>query len=115
MSERGTPDDAAYRARLIRSVSPPRHVAIDLPALYGRTPHFEPPATVSAIAPLAVVVGYLQAWVLCDTGWLGSCTYRLHLTGTHFIDQSHLVPGRILTPATPAQIEVAKRTGQLRY
>ena len=108
-------NDAAYRARLIRSVSPPRHVAIDLPALYGRTPHFTPPAGVSAIAPLAVVVGYLQAWMVCDAGWFGACTYRLQLTGTHFIDQSPLVPGHVLTPATREQIEAAKVSGQLRY
>ncbi len=108
-------DSAAFRARLIRSVAPPLQVAIDLPAMYGRHPHFLPPATVSAIAPLAVVVGYLQAWMLCDVGWLGSCTYRINLTGTHFIDQNHLVPGWVLRPATPAQVAAAKKTGQLRY
>jgi hypothetical protein len=116
MSERRAPqDDAAYRARLIRSVSPPLHVAIDLPAMYGRAPHFVPPPTVSTIAPLAVVVGYLHSWVLCDAGWLGACSYRIHLTGTHFIDQNHLVPGRVLTPATAAQIDAARQTGQLRF
>jgi hypothetical protein len=116
MSERRAPqDDAAYRARLIRSVAPPLHVAIDLAAMHGRTPHFRPPPAVSAIAPLTVVVGYLHAWVLCDDGWLGACSYRIHLTGTHFIDQNHLVPARMLTPASTAQIEAARTTGQLRY
>lgn len=112
---RAPQDDVAYRARLIRSVSPPLHVAIDLPAMYGRSPHFVPPPTVSVIAPPAVVVGHLHSWVLCEAGWLGACSYRVHLTGTHFIDQSHLVPARVLTPATAAQIEAARLTGQLRY
>ena len=115
VERRVSPDSAAFRARLIRSVAPPLQVAIDLPAMYGRSPHFVRPAAVSAIAPLGVVVGYLQSWMLCDLGWLGACTYRIQVTGTHFLDQNHLVPGWVLRPATAAQVAAAKETGQLRY
>jgi hypothetical protein len=103
------------RRPVIRTVSPPIYVAIDVAALLGRTPHFVQPPEVPTIAPLAQVVGHLDAWVLSSSGWLGACEYRLLLYGTSYLPQSHLVPAWALRLAAEAEIAEARRRSEIRW
>lgn len=108
---------AAYSSRLIRTVSPPMVIAVDLGALYGRTAHFQrPPQVSSAVAMDVVVLGHLEAWVLAaDRGWFGQCSYRVRIGDKHFVDQHHLIPQWALKQASRTEVEAARKTGQLRW
>lgn len=108
---------AGFSSRLIRTVAPPMIVAIDLGALYRRTPHFERPGGVrSAVVFDVVVLGYLESWVLAsDNGWLGACSYRIRIGDKHFVDQHHFVPQWALKQASKVEANAARQTGQLRW
>ena len=104
------------RRGLIRTVSPPLYVVIDVAALFNRTPHFAAPAAEAPmISPVGQVVGHLDGWVLSGTGWLGACEYRLLLWGTSYLPQSHLVPAWALRPAAEQEIAAARQRSEIRW
>lgn len=97
-------------ANIIRPVDPPELVVIDLGALYGRPPHFRLP-NVTVLAELAAqVVGYLDAWVSSNAGWMGACRYQVRISAANYVPQQHLVPARMLKKADWTEI----RQGQMR-
>lgn len=95
----------------VRPVDPPRPVLVDLPALYGRQAHFVRPH-VLALVNLPTVAGWLDAWVLTDTGWFGSVRYHVRIAG-RLVEQAHLVPGWALRPPTDREIHQARMRGEL--
>lgn len=98
---------------LIRVVYPARQVVIDLGALYGRPPHFRRP-NVTVLAQLHVqVVGLLDAWVSTETGWFAACRYRVKLEYSHYVDQEHLVPARMLRLATDKEVDLGRMRGEI--
>jgi hypothetical protein len=108
----GNPDAPRYEPTL-RVVRPPIYVLIDLGALYGQQPHFRSRTKTIPETLRTVVVGQLDAWLLCDIGWLGACRYKLHVGLKQLIDQHHLVPSWVLLPADDSAVEIAKQRGEL--
>lgn len=108
---------ASYTSRLIRTVAPSMVVAVDLGALYGKTPHFELPAGVRTAASLnVIVIGYLEAWILTrEQGWFGAVSYRVRIGDKHFLEQNHLIPQWALKQASTEEVQAAKATGQLKW
>lgn len=88
-------------------------VIIDLAALYGRPPHFRRP-NVTVLAQLHVqVVGLLDAWVSTETGWFAACRYKVKLGHSHYVDQEHLIPARMLRPADGREVELGRMRGEI--
>ena len=97
----------------VREVHPPRPVLIDLGAMYSRAPHFDLPHQL-IIADLShTVVGLLDAWVVSDSGWFGACRYKVKVAYAEWVDQSHLVPARFITPATERAVGLARMRGKI--
>jgi hypothetical protein len=110
LHQAGTP----HARSAVRPVRPPARVLIDLGAMYGRQAHFRRPHVLVMAGLHDVVVGELEAWVLAETGWFGACRYRVKLAYATFVEQSHLVPGWALKPATDEDIAQARMRGRLQ-
>jgi hypothetical protein len=100
--------------RVVRPVTPPVAVVIDLGAMYGHQPHWRHPHVTNAAMLHLPVVGYLDAWVLGATGWFGACRYRVKLGAEEFAEQRHLVPGWMIRRASDSDVEQARMRGDLR-
>jgi hypothetical protein len=97
----------------VRVVDPSLAVVIDLAALYSRQPHFRRPNVVLLPALRVNVVGWLDAWVVSETGWFGFCRYRVKLGHAQYSDQSHLVPGWALRRANQWEVQRGTMRGEL--
>jgi hypothetical protein len=94
-------------------VKPPTCVLIDLGALYGRQPHFKQVGAMVPETMQTIVIGQLDAWVLCEIGWMGACRYRVHLGLKQLIGQSHMVPSWVMRLADDSSVEQALLRGEL--
>jgi hypothetical protein len=109
----GGKDTPPYQPTL-RVVRPPLYVLIDLGALYGRQPQFKQKNSAVPETLRTVVIGQLDAWILCDIGWMGACRHRVHLGLKQLIEQRQLVPSWVLKPADGSDVEQAFMRGELQ-
>lgn len=98
----------------VQPVAPPLAVVIDLAALYGRQAHFRRPNVVVLPQLHVDVIGYLDAWVVSETGWFGFCRYRVKLAHAEWLGQSHLIPGWALRRANQWDVKQGRMRGELR-